>query len=106
MTNDGGNSWQTSDYLNSAGFRCVYFINGKIGWIAGDNVYKTNDGGKSWCLEYAPKAGIHGAKDMYFTDETCGWLINFAGQIYKYELKNPSNFKSNGSKIVPSASAM
>ena len=85
MTKNGGNSWQSSDYLKSDGFRCVYFIDKNNGWIAGNNIYKTNNGGVSWLPDYSPKTGTLGAKDLYFINKNCGWLISWDGQIYKYE---------------------
>lgn len=85
MTKNGGSNWQSSDYLKSDGFRCVYFTDENNGWVAGNNIYKTNDGGESWILDYSPKTSTLNAKDLYFINENCGWLINWDGQIYKYE---------------------
>jgi photosystem II stability/assembly factor-like uncharacterized protein len=86
MTKDGGENWFESEYLKDQGFRCVYFINEKIGWIGGtQNIYKTYDGGNHWVQEYSPPNEKLFAKDMFFINENCGWLINWDGEIYKYE---------------------
>ncbi len=83
ITKDGGNSWYTSDSLKSDnfGFTTVFFTDDQNGWVAGDYIYSTKDGGDSWVLEFS---GIHYAKDMYFVSENCGWLITYKGQVCKY----------------------
>lgn len=86
LSKNCGNSWQTSDYLKSkSGFKCVYFIDNEYGWIAGDNIYKTKNGGESWKLEYSGQDDPVYAKDIFFINKDLGWLINYNGQIYKYD---------------------
>ncbi len=83
ITDDGGKSWHSSDSLKSesSGFRAVFFIDNQNGWVAGNDIYSTKNGGNSWTLEFS---GITGAKDVYFVNENCGWLITRSGQVYKY----------------------
>ncbi len=89
MTEDAGITWSSSDLLKDGGVRCVYFVTDRIGWVAGaNNIYKTIDGGKHWTLEFSPGNGELFAKDMYFCSENCGWIINWSGQIYKYEISS------------------
>ena len=86
MTKDGGESWTSSEPLENGAFRCVYFINEQIGWVAGgQNVYKTIDGGNSWSLDFSPTDRVLSARDMYFINDRHGWILNWDGQIYKYE---------------------
>lgn len=84
-TKNGGISYQSSDYLSSYGFRCIYFEDEDYGWIAGDNIYRTINGGETWQLNYHLDSGTLHAKDIYFINRNCGWLITWDGQIYKYE---------------------
>ncbi len=85
-TSDGGKTWKSSEYLKDGGMRCIYFANENVGWVAGSqNIYKTIDGGKHWSLEFTPSGGGLFAKDIYFVDESCGWLINWDGVIYRYK---------------------
>ncbi len=87
MTEDAGVTWSSSDLLKDGGITCVYFTSDKIGWVAGvNNIYKTIDGGKHWTLEFSLPNGRLYAKDMHFCSENCGWIINWEGQIYKYEI--------------------
>ena len=86
ITNNGGETWSSSEFLKDGGLRCIYFINETVGWIAGlQNVYKTTDGGMNWKLEFnSENYNLH-AKDMCFVNENCGWIINYSGVIYKYK---------------------
>jgi photosystem II stability/assembly factor-like uncharacterized protein len=57
-TTDGGNSWERVRVAeNELFFHTVYFTDSTYGWLlARDNVYRTDDGGKSWriVLELPP----------------------------------------------------
>jgi photosystem II stability/assembly factor-like uncharacterized protein len=86
MTEDAGITWSSSDLLKDGGVTCVYFVTDKIGWVAGfNNIYKTIDGGKHWNLEFSTNNGELHAKDIHFCNASCGWIINYSGQIYKYK---------------------
>lgn len=84
ITTDGGNTWISSNSLKSesAGFKTVFFVDNENGWVAGNDIFRTKNGGNNWQLEYS---GIIGAKDMCFINESYGWLLTYGGQIYKYE---------------------
>lgn len=89
MTEDAGITWSSSDLLKDGGIWSVYFVTDKVGWVAGvSNIYKTTDGGKRWTFEYSPDNGELYAKDIYFCNESCGWIINYDGQIYKYKFSS------------------
>jgi len=86
ITKDGGTTWNQSKLLQDGGFKCIYFIDDKLGWIAGiQNIYKTTNGGMNWILEYSSENYNLCAKDIFFVDESCGWIINWDGIIYKYQ---------------------
>ena len=86
ITQDGGKNWVSSELVKDKGFRCIYFINEKIGWIAGiQNIYKTTNGGLNWTLEYSSENFNLRGKDMSFIDEDNGWIINWSGEIYNYQ---------------------
>jgi photosystem II stability/assembly factor-like uncharacterized protein len=86
ITEDGCKTWQSSDYLHDAGFRCVFFTDELNGWVAGiKSVYRTTDSGKSWTMEFSPSKGYLRAKDICFVNNDFGWIINWDGKIYKFE---------------------
>jgi photosystem II stability/assembly factor-like uncharacterized protein len=85
-TIDGGSNWELSDYLKDSGFSCVYFVDQNNGWIGGiENIYKTKDAGNSWTLDFTPEDDFLYLKDICFINKNVGWVINYNGQIYKYE---------------------
>ena len=84
ITKDGGNSWFSSDSLqseSSLGFTAVFFIDSQKGWVAGSDINTTKNSGSSWTLEFS---GVAEVRDMFFVNENCGWLLTAGGQIYKY----------------------
>jgi photosystem II stability/assembly factor-like uncharacterized protein len=86
MTKDGGMTWQLSDSLKDGGLSCVYFVDESNGWVAGiQNVYRTTDGGHNWILDYSPWGKYLRAKDICFVNSLCGWIINYDGEVYKYQ---------------------
>jgi photosystem II stability/assembly factor-like uncharacterized protein len=87
ITKDGGNNWQTSSYLKteSIGFNCVFFVDENNGWIAGNYIYKTTDGGEKWIIDHSIREGVLHAKDMYFINENNGWVLDWDGQVYKFQ---------------------
>lgn len=86
-TTDGGSNWELSYYLkDGGGFSCVYFVDQNNGWIGGvENIYKTKDAGNSWTLDFTLEDDFLNSKDMCFINKNVGWVINYNGQIYKYE---------------------
>ena len=57
----------------------LLFIDSLIGFIGGDLIYKTTDGGASW---YVPNGGQGGAGRIFFVNETIGWAVR-SNIIYK-----------------------
>ncbi|PWT94916.1 MAG: hypothetical protein C5B55_02015 [Blastocatellia bacterium] len=54
---------------------CVYFLDGKRGWVAGDGGYlsRTDDGGQTWMRQtVGTKDAIN---DIYFRDKEAGFLL-------------------------------
>ena len=50
-TSDGGRTWQESRSIspdNEPQLLSFFFLNTNEGWVAGKNVYYTNDGGQNW----------------------------------------------------------
>ncbi|MCB0275088.1 MAG: hypothetical protein KDI06_09765 [Calditrichaeota bacterium] len=83
ITRDGGNSWFSSDSLRDGnlGFTAMFFSDDQNGWVAGNGIYGTQDGGASWEMQYS---GIIAPRDMDFIDQTLGWLLTRDGRVYQY----------------------
>ncbi len=93
-TNDGGESWwdvtppETSpaddSYLQAAGF----FLDSDLAWVSFlsyEIVWRTSDAGITWLPARTQYAGNLGA-DIYFADETYGWIMKYldAGMSHVY----------------------
>jgi photosystem II stability/assembly factor-like uncharacterized protein len=80
-TINGGGSWiechtfpWNSGYQNS-----VYFINVDTGYIAGDVILKTTDGGITWVTQNSG----YDLNSIYFTDANTGFAVGYNGTILK-----------------------
>jgi photosystem II stability/assembly factor-like uncharacterized protein len=81
-TTDGGYTW---DYLNTPAYEArIFFISGTTGWLYGENIYKTVDGGGNWTLQYEPDFLI---SELTFINENTGYAVgsddNLQGKIIK-----------------------
>ena len=100
-TTDGGNNWQNKNleqegedlYLNS-----VFFTDSLTGWITtsngcingymyGDLILKTIDGGNNWSIVDSNKVGANNNVAQFFnirfSDKSTGWIVGEKGVIYR-----------------------
>ena len=80
-TTDGGATWHY-DVLNFRP-RSIFFLNENVGWIVGERIVKTTDGGTNWTLLSGNCEIIDGFNDVYFFNERVGWVVGRNGTIYK-----------------------
>ncbi|MFP4369191.1 MAG: YCF48-related protein [Candidatus Kapaibacterium sp.] len=103
FSTDMGNTWAVKDL----GIPCfgTYLKNDSTGWVVGYNesVYYTSDAGQTWELRNCgirPKSrptGLHThLDDIYFVDDTTGWVVGEG--IYKYDrfIKNKVEITARG----------
>jgi photosystem II stability/assembly factor-like uncharacterized protein len=81
-TIDGGETWEYLDimlpgyYIIPSG---IEFIDSLKGFIVGEGITKTTDGGKNWFSDYSTNAYGY---DIGFLNDKYGWICSW-GQIYK-----------------------
>src|SRR4030065_2349287 len=80
-TLDSGESWllvaDLEDYKNWD----LFFINGNIGWLSGQNyIYKTTNGGSNWITQFSNSD--YSISSLFFLNEQLGWAI--AQDFYTY----------------------
>jgi|GEM_PF-3319852 len=77
-TIDGGNEWAEvpGDFFE---LRSVHFIDDKVGWMAGDGIYRTADGGEHWTVRLKPTTFL----DVQFIDNRVGWALSTASTVYR-----------------------
>ncbi len=102
MTTDFGKTWKETSVPYSM-FGC-FLLDEKHGWAAGYNgsVYYTSDGGQGWVLD---NNGVDSAMDMddiFFINDTTGWLVGNKG-IYRYSpdgSNSVSNSNASGNSLI------
>jgi photosystem II stability/assembly factor-like uncharacterized protein len=77
-TLDGGSSWQDVSPV-SAGFRDIFFLDSRTGWVAGSSLYKTTNGGTSWTRQFGDDSTEF--TSVSFTDSHNGWAVGFANLV-------------------------
>lgn len=87
-TTNSGNSWHTKMGVGSPDgsfnplmdIGAVFFTDSMKGWIAGSEIFHTNDGGTTWdTVNYPLNNGIH---DVFFVNEFIGFTAQNNGDIY------------------------
>jgi photosystem II stability/assembly factor-like uncharacterized protein len=78
FTTDGGKSWihhpQESEI--SAVLNSVYFSDANNGWIVGDTILHTNDGGANW-LPQSSGISNYELRSVFFIDSNIGWAAGY-----------------------------
>jgi photosystem II stability/assembly factor-like uncharacterized protein len=80
-TNNGGQEWFCQRSILDSSLNTIYFINKKNGFVIGKNIYLSNDGGKTWEIQY-PLSNDEFVS-LSFVDNT-GWALSSKGEICKY----------------------
>src|SRR5687768_2515610 len=79
-TIDGGGNWQQLQVPTSRDIRDLFFLNDSLGFVLGENVYKTTDGGGSWEKQYVSWDDLY---SIFFTSETIGFVCGRSNTLYK-----------------------
>jgi len=78
-TTNSGNSWGivSIDNVYAPTIRTLFFLDALQGWVAGDAIYKTTDGGFTWNMLVGPYSEY--IFDIQFTTPTIGWYSDLFG---------------------------
>ncbi len=79
-TTDGGITWSDIDIGFVSLLEAVYFVNDSVGYVAGENIYRTLDGGATWTIVLDNPTAPNFFYDMYFTGAGVGYAIT-GGQM-------------------------
>ncbi len=99
-TDDGGNTWRPLSFTESTrndSLLGIHFVDSLNGWVvgirhgysrapAGNRIYRTTNGGRSWVLQ-TPSRGLADApdvvlNDVQFVSQNVGWVVGSEGSIY------------------------
>ncbi|MBI3194946.1 MAG: hypothetical protein HYZ34_10850 [Ignavibacteriae bacterium] len=78
-TSDGGTTWSfdTSGEPEYAGeYQCIQFLNRHIGWIGGPYIYKTTNGGMTWCKKEVDKTSDVTITGLSIVDSLNLWAVS------------------------------
>ncbi len=59
----------------------MYFIDEQAGWVVGNVILKTTNGGLTWSRNYNESFGSNKYKDVHFIDQNTGWIVGESGAI-------------------------
>lgn len=78
-TIDGGQTWDLCRLGGQDAWEDIYFINESEGWVAGDGIAHTRDGGATWEYQMLPvnRDGGKFFDRIYFSDHKRGWAVGF-----------------------------
>ncbi len=66
----------------SAVWNDIFFVNEQTGWVVGNDVYKTTDGGTTWMQETtAVKVNFNA---IYMVSGSTGWIVGDGGNVLTY----------------------
>ncbi len=98
-------TFNTTILNSNESYKCIYFINEQIGWVAGtDGIYNTIDGGLNWTHQYSSNS----INTVEFYDENTGYAVGSQNVILRttnggidwIECSCPANFSPNSLSIA------
>ncbi len=85
-SNDGGENWVEQDPLDAWRIATVKFTSRTKGWVGGEGLFMTEDGGTTWKRDSTIWYSIGGygdIKDINFTDSLHGWIVGNDGRVLR-----------------------
>jgi len=74
-TTDGGETWTIQKPFPEASWNTVFFKDALNGWIVGDGIAHTSDGGVTWEYQLRPPTPAPHFTRITFIDEKHGWAV-------------------------------
>lgn len=79
-TTDAGASWTAAPFPRSEDLRAVFATDPATVHVAGNGIYRSEDGGATWSQTWDPAAGPR-VNALWFVDPNRGWAVGQAGWI-------------------------
>ena len=82
-TENGGEDWEYYEVEEGYNNRleAIYFVDENTGWVGGDAIFRTDDGGKSWTTQLEEDVQLL-VNDAYFVDESVGTMVGNTGLVF------------------------
>jgi photosystem II stability/assembly factor-like uncharacterized protein len=71
-TNDG-QRWRVMYSDQGKSKRAIFFLNNMDGWIAGESIWHTSDGGETWQKQFTLPNSAQDFEQIVFANENLGW---------------------------------
>ena len=93
-TTDGGATWNVSTFSGGWGndFEFIPEDASKVFFTDGDNLFFSNDTGKTWSTVFVDTSALDG-RDIVFTDKNNGWILGDYGSLYKTTTGGTPNYQ-------------
>jgi len=78
-TKNKGSDWETAGKFDKIVLENIYFTDSLNGWVVGNRILKTSDGGLNW-IEQQPDTNIHLYSVNFYTPQT-GWACGTDGKL-------------------------
>jgi photosystem II stability/assembly factor-like uncharacterized protein len=101
-TTDGGRTWVDHLRVSKAGNQdtapgSLFFLSPEVGWVVGESIYHTRDGGRNWeAISRIPRGDAQRQRNMrvaptiadfipalWFTDPENGFMARLDGDVYR-----------------------
>lgn len=79
-TTDGGLSWPSVSPTPFGTYHGMSFADSQTGWIAGTQIFRTDDAGATWTHQGTPAATMW---DVGFANAQVGWCVGAGGTVMK-----------------------
>ena len=76
--------WFLQNKIPNEGFLIVQLISPTVGWVVGDSIYKTTNGGETWISK--PKGTDWSFTDICFTDVNTGTIVGRAARSLEQQM--------------------
>ena len=107
VTHDGGATWNvsipTSLDAKSCAHRCSFdFVDMQHGWLSGERLYRTEDGGRDFRAFPLPEeASSEEFLHMDFVSPTLGWALSVVRQTKQFLLLQTTNGGQSWTVLAP-----
>src|SRR5690606_13598392 len=78
-TTDGGSTWERIPVDPTDTLNCIFFLDSRHGWVAGNNNFRTTDGGATW----HPGSSMGTVRSLFFVDPLHGWAGGGGSNVFR-----------------------
>lgn len=85
-TRDGGATWERMHTFSEPGLSKIIFLDRYQGWVVGQKIYFTLDGGINWTCQLNSNSTFF--TDLQFIESQTGFALDYGGVLYQFLPRN------------------